>query len=55
MRSRTECEAEITAAYEAFRQAEDAGDQLGADAQELRMNALVEEYGHLPLQCRPHD
>lgn len=53
MRTRSQCEQEITAAYHAYREAFDSGDQLGADAEELVMNELVEEYGRLPLQRRP--
>jgi hypothetical protein len=53
MRSRTDCEAEILAAYHAYREAEEAGDQAGADLEEIVMNELVEEYGRLPLQRRP--
>lgn len=53
LRTRAQCEAEITAAYHAYREAFDSGDQFGADAEELVMNELVEEYGRIPQQRQP--
>lgn len=52
--SRTECEARILSAQAAFREAEAAGDQIGADLEEEVLNELLELYGTLPLPRAPH-
>lgn len=53
MKSRQQCEAEITAALAGYREAEEAGDNTGAEAERLVMDELIEELEHLPQQRRP--
>jgi hypothetical protein len=52
VRTREDCEAEITAALATFRLAAEIGDDKGAEVEEAHMNALIEEYDHIPQQRR---
>jgi hypothetical protein len=53
MRTRQDCEAEITAALATYRLATEVGDNLGADYERAAMDELLEELGRMPQQRKP--
>jgi predicted amino acid-binding ACT domain protein len=52
MRTRTQCELEITSALAAYRQAIDTGDTIGADLEQTVMDELLTLYALIPQQER---
>jgi hypothetical protein len=48
VRTRAQCEAEITAALASYRSACDSGDETGAEYERIVMDELLDELPHLP-------